>query len=124
VIPARIVRGEVVRLRTAAFVEAERVLGVPTARVVFGTVLPIAFRPALVASLALLAELIGLEAGLAFLGLGVQPPEPSLGKMIFDGLSFLGTAWWTSIPPAAVLFGLVLAVNGVGSWTASPRRLR
>jgi len=121
VIPARIVRGEVVRLRTAAFVEAERVLGVPTARIVFGTVLPMAFRPALVASLGLLAELVGLEAGLAFLGLGVQPPEPSLGKMVFDGLSLLGSAWWTSVPPAAVLFGLVLALNGVGSWTALRR---
>lgn len=118
VLPARIVREEVARLRTAAFVEAERVLGAGPAAIVFRTVLPMALRPALVTTLALLAELIALEAGLAFLGLGVQPPMPSLGKMVFDGLNLLGAAWWVSLWPAAVLAGLILAVNGVSALTA------
>ena len=56
-------------------------------------------------------EIVALEAGLSFLGLGVQPPDPGLGKMIFDGLNYIYSAWWMTFFPAAALFILVLVIN-------------
>ena len=68
---------------------------------------------AIVFAIGYLPEIIALEAGLSFLGLGVQPPQPSLGKMIFDGLNYIGAAWWMVVVPAAALFFIVLVVRGI-----------
>lgn len=111
VYPARIVRAEVMRTKTLPYVEASRALGSPEWRIIAKTILPACTSSALTFSLSYLPEIIGLEAGLSFLGLGVQPPDPGLGKMIFDGLSYLYSAWWTALFPAATLFLAVLAVN-------------
>jgi len=52
-----------------------------------------------------------MEAGLSFLGLGVQPPQPGLGKMIYDSIDYLHSAWWYALFPALLLFMIVLASN-------------
>jgi len=114
--PARLVRAEVIRTTNLEYVAAARALGSPEGRILFRTVLPACVATAVSVSLGYLPEIVGLEAGLSFLGLGVQPPEPGLGKMIFDGLSFIHSAWWMSVFPAALLFGLVLALNVFRAW--------
>jgi peptide/nickel transport system permease protein len=111
VYPARIVRAEVMRTKTLPYVEASRALGSPEWRIIAKTILPACTGAALTFSLSYLPEIVGLEAGLSFLGLGVQPPDPGLGKMIFDGLSYISSAWWLPLFPAAVLFLVVLGVN-------------
>lgn len=108
---ARIVRGEFIRIRNLGFVEAERALGASKGRLIFRTILPMSIQPALTASLYSLAELIALEAGLSFLGLGVQPPTPSIGKIVYDGLSYMFSAWWMPVFPGMALFVVVFLVN-------------
>lgn len=114
--PARLVRSEVLRTTKLDYVAAARALGCPEPRILLRTILPGCLGSAVIFSVSYLPEIVALEAGLSFLGLGVQPPDPGLGKMIFDGLSFIYSAWWISFFPAAMLFLLVLAVNG---WLAS-----
>lgn len=114
--PARIVRSEVIKTLPLDYVLAERSLGTPEWRILSVTVMPACIRSATTFSAAYLPEIIALEAGLSFLGLGVQPPNPGLGKMIFDGIAFISSAWWVAIFPAAMLFIVVLGVQLV-AWT-------
>lgn len=111
VYPARIVRAEVMKTKALPYVEAARALGSTEWRIITKVVLPACIGSAVTFSLSYLPEIIGLEAGLSFLGLGVQPPDPGLGKMIFDGLSYISSAWWIALFPAAMLFLLVLSIN-------------
>lgn len=108
---ARLVRAEVLKAKALDYVMAARAIGSPEWRIVVKTILPGCTGSAVTFSVGYLPEIVALEAGLSFLGLGVQPPEPGLGKMIFDGLSFIYSAWWISFFPAATLFVLVLAIN-------------
>lgn len=109
--PARIIRAEVARRREIAYIQAARALGVGEWRIVLGKLLPSATRPAILLSVSYLPEVIALEAGLSFVGLGVQPPDPGLGKMIFDGLPYVFSAWWLTVCPASTLFVVVLTIN-------------
>lgn len=111
VYPARMVRAEVLRVRRQPYVLASRALGRPEWQVLAYVVLPPCVGSAVTFSVSYLPEVVALEAGLSFLGLGIQPPEPGLGKMIFDGLAYLDPAWWIAFFPAALLFVLVLAVH-------------
>jgi peptide/nickel transport system permease protein len=115
--PARIVRAEVIKTLPLDYVLAERAIGNPEWRILFITVMPACVDAAILFSVGYLPEIIALEAGLSFLGLGVQPPQPSLGKMIFDGITYLGAAWWVAIIPAAALFLIVTGVQAV-AWYA------
>lgn len=111
--PARIVRAEVIKTATLDYVSAERALGTPEWKILLVTLIPACMNAAIVFAIGYLPEIIALEAGLSFLGLGVQPPQPSLGKMIFDGLNYIGAAWWMVVVPAAALFFIVLVVRGI-----------
>jgi peptide/nickel transport system permease protein len=115
--PARIVRAEVIKTLPLEYVSAERALGNPGWRILFITVVPACVDAAILFSVGYLPEIIALEAGLSFLGLGVQPPQPSLGKMIFDGMTYIGSAWWVAFVPAATLFAIVTGVQAV-AWYA------
>ena len=113
---ARLVRGQVLALRQAEFVVASRVVGVGAPRMIVRHVFPNALGPLSVAATFGVASAILLEAGISFLGLGVQPPAPSLGTMINEARSptvLQGLPWmWL---PAGVLIAItVLAVNFVG----------
>ncbi len=111
---SRLVRGEVLRLRDEGFVQAARGLGARPARIIGRHLLPNAAGPLLVAATLGVGDVILLEAGLSFLGLGIQPPTPSWGGMVLDARPLMVTAPWTAIFPGAAIVITVLAVNLLG----------
>ena len=111
---SRLVRGEVIRLRHEPFVQAAEALGASPWRIVTRHLLPNAAGPLIVAATLGVGEVILLEAGLSFLGMGVQPPTPSWGGMILDARPILLTAPWTSIFPGVAILVTVLAANLLG----------
>ncbi|MFM9105617.1 MAG: ABC transporter permease [Chloroflexota bacterium] len=111
---ARIMRGEVLSLREAEYVQAARASGVPDSRILVRHILPNAIAPALVMGSYYVALAIIVEAGLSFIGLGAQSPLPSLGVMIAEGRNYmLQNHWVTTIPGVAILL-IVLALNLLG----------
>ncbi len=111
----RLVRGEVLSLREREFAEAARALGFSRRRIIFRHLLPNAMGPVIVLATLGVGNIIVLEAGLSFLGLGVQPPTPSWGKMVADGMSALVQgAWWAATFPGMAVVLVVLAFNLVG----------
>lgn len=111
---SRLVRGEVVRLRHEPFVSGAEALGAGRARVMIRHLLPNAAGPLLVAATLAVGDVILLEAGLSFLGLGIQPPTPSWGAMILEAKPVLVTAPWTSLFPGFAIVITVLSVNLIG----------
>jgi peptide/nickel transport system permease protein len=111
---SRLVRAEVLHLRESEYVLAARALGGGAGRIMFQHLLPNAIGPLLVAATLGVGEVILLEAGLSFLGLGIQPPTPSWGGMIFDAREVLASAPWASVFPAIAIALTVLAANLVG----------
>lgn len=108
---ARLVRAEVRTVRARPFVEAARALGARPSRVLGLHILPHALAPALVAAALGVGNAIMLEAGLSFLGLGVQPPTPSWGNLIAAGRDALVVAPWIALAPAAAVAATVLACS-------------
>lgn len=108
---ARLVRAEVRSLRQRPFVEAAQALGARPARVLARHVLPTALAPALVATALGVGNAVMLEAGLSFLGLGIQPPTASWGNLIAGGREALVTAPWVALAPAAAVALVVLACS-------------
>lgn len=111
---ARLVRAEVLGLRTRAYVEAAAALGARHSRLLWRHVLPNALGPAIVGITLGVGSAILLESGLSFLGLGVQPPQPSWGNMIADGRTQIITAPWVSLAPGLALIATVLAATLLG----------
>jgi peptide/nickel transport system permease protein len=113
---ARIVRALFLSLREREFVLASRTVGVPNGRIIFRHMLPNAIAPVIVAATFGMANAIILEAGLSFLGLGVQPPTPSWGNMLTDAqsLTVLESMPWLWIPPGAMIALAVLSINFIG----------
>jgi len=111
---SRLVRAEVLRLKTLDFVLAAEALGASRRRVIFRHLLPNIAGPLAAATTLAVGDVILLEAGLSFLGLGVQPPTPSWGSMILDSKPYLTQAPWTSLPPGLAILVTVLAVNLIG----------
>lgn len=111
---ARLVRGEVQSLKHRDFVLAARATGVPVWRIMKRHLFP-HLVPILVVSATLnVAGTIGLEAGLSYLGLGVQPPVPSLGTIINDGAGVMDAQWWLTVFPGAAIVIAVLACHALG----------
>jgi peptide/nickel transport system permease protein len=111
---SRLARSEVRALRGRDFVQAARALGVPARRVLGRHVVPHLVPPMLVAATLAVGNVIALEAGLSYLGLGVQPPTASWGSIMQDGSDYLTTAWWTAAAPGVLVVLTVLAVNVLG----------
>jgi peptide/nickel transport system permease protein len=107
----RLVRAEVRSLRERLFVEAARALGSSPRRLVWRHLVPHALTPALVAAALGVGNAIMLEAGLSFLGLGVQPPVPSWGNMIAGGRDALVIAPWVALAPAVAVTVVVIAFS-------------
>jgi peptide/nickel transport system permease protein len=110
----RLVRGEALRLREEAYVRAAEALGASRRRIIFRHLLPNTAGPVLVAATLGVGEVILLEAGLSFLGLGVPLPTPSWGGMIFDAKSVLVAAPWAGIFPGLAIVITVLSANLFG----------
>ena len=110
----RLVRGEVLRLREETYVRAAEALGANRRRIIFRHLLPNTAGPLLVAATLGVGDVILLEAGLSFLGLGVQPPTPSWGGMILDAKSVLVAAPWAGIFPGLAIVVTVLSANLFG----------
>ncbi len=111
---SRLVRGEVLRIRQEPFVAAAIALGASPWRMITRHLLPNAAGPVLVAATLGVGDVILLEAGLSFLGLGIQPPTPSWGGMVLDARPYLSSAPWTALFPGAAIVATVLAVNLLG----------
>ena len=111
---ARIVRGEVLSLREREFVEATRALGFSRRRIILRHVIPNVLAPVIIAATLGIGNVIVLEAGLSFLGLGLEPPTPSWGSMVADGRDLLLNAWWISTFPGLAIVLTVVAFNLVG----------
>ena len=110
----RLVRGEVLRLREEAYVRAAEALGASRRRIIFRHLLPNALGPLLVAATLGVGDVILLEAGLSFLGLGIQPPTPSWGGMILDSKEVMVSAPWAGIFPGLAIVITVLSANLFG----------
>ncbi|CAH1673699.1 MULTISPECIES: ABC transporter permease [unclassified Chelatococcus] len=111
VVPARVVRGEVLAAREMEYVEAARAVGAPRPYIMFREILPNILSPVIVVSTIRMAHVIILEASLSFLGIGVQPPTASWGSMVADGRAFVLDAWWVSTFPGLAILALVLSIN-------------
>ncbi len=110
---SRLVRAEVLSLREREFVEAARALGARPWRVIVRHVLPGAIAVLLVSAALGVANVLLLEAGLSFIGAGVQPPVPSWGNMIADARDQLASAPWTSLFPGLAITAVVLSLHAV-----------
>lgn len=111
---ARITRASVLSVREEVFVRAAVSIGSSDTRIIRLHVLPNVAAPIIVQTSLSLAFAILSEAALSFLGLGVQPPQPSWGRMLFDGRGFVEQAWWMGFFPGLAIFVVVLSFNLVG----------
>lgn len=111
---ARLVRGEVLGVKGQPYVDAARSMGIPPGRILWRHVLPNAIGPAIVATTLGVGNAILLESGLSFLGLGIQPPQPSWGNMIAGGRDLIVTAPWVALAPGLALVLTVLACTLLG----------
>lgn len=111
---ARIIRGEVLSLRQRDFIEAARALGANDGAILIKHLLPNLIGPIIVFATLSLAGNILLESALSFLGVGIQPPTPSWGNMIQEGMAFYGVAWWISLFPGLAILITVVCYNLVG----------
>ncbi|HSY18326.1 MAG TPA: ABC transporter permease [Candidatus Acidoferrales bacterium] len=114
---ARIIRGQVLSLRSRAFVEASRTLGAGTPRILLRHIIPNIFGVAITYTALTLPAIILYESFLSFLALGVQPPMASWGTLIAEGVSQINPIriyWWLIVFPGAVLVATLLALNFLG----------
>jgi ABC-type dipeptide/oligopeptide/nickel transport system permease subunit len=111
---ARLVRGEFLSLREKEFVEAARALGASPARIIFRHILPNVLGTIIVSATLAVAAAILLETSLSYLGLGVQPPDTSLGLLISAYEGSFSTRPWLFWWPAVFIVGIALSVSFIG----------
>ncbi len=111
---ARLIRAEILSLKSREFVLASKALGGGDRHIIVRHLIPNGIGPVLVSFVFGVAGAILTEAGLSFLGLGVQPPDPSWGNIIMEGKAVMGVGWWVIMFPGLAIFITVLAFNLVG----------
>ncbi len=111
---ARLIRGQILKIREMEFVQSARAVGTPPVRLLLVHILPNALPPVIVEATFGIARAIVAEAGLSFLGLGVAPPTPSWGAMINDGRHFLFVAPHLTTVPGIAIMITVMAFNFLG----------
>jgi peptide/nickel transport system permease protein len=111
---ARVARASALSVRVEPYVQVSRTLGTGHLYILGRHILPNIAGPVIVQTSLSMAFAILSEAALSFLGLGIQPPEPSWGRMLFDAQGFVHRAWWMSVFPGAAIFVTVLAFNLIG----------
>jgi peptide/nickel transport system permease protein len=113
---ARVVRGEALLIRQQPYIDAARVTGASSPRIVVEHVLPNLFNIILVLASLQLGWVILIEASLSFLGAGVPPPAPAWGSMTALGRDYVVTAWWVPTIPGIAIMLSVLSLNLIGDW--------
>ena len=113
---ARVVRAEVLSIRETLFVESARSVGADALRIITRHILPNAAASIIVIATLQIGNLILFEASLSFLGVGVPVTTPTWGRMVFDGIEYVATAWWIALFPGIAVMLTVLATNLVGDW--------
>ncbi|MBL7994030.1 ABC transporter permease [bacterium] len=111
---SRIVRGQFLALREMEYIQAAHALGFSHSRIIFKHLIPNAFAPVIVAATLRLGGIILVEAGLSFLGVGVQPPTASWGNMVAEGRDMLIHGWWISTFPGLAIVLTVICFNVIG----------
>jgi peptide/nickel transport system permease protein len=111
---ARVVRGPVLSIKEREFVLAAKAIGVGNGRIMRNHILPNVVAPMIVQTVLSLSSAMLLEAAMSFLGLGTQPPTPSLGYMINNARIYMGMAPWLSIFPGLFIFIVVMSFNLLG----------
>jgi len=111
---ARLVRAEFLSLKERDFIQAARVLGGKDVRTIFRHILPNSLAPVLVNATLGIAGAILIESALSFLGIGIQPPDPSWGNMLTAGKDNIEIAWWLSFFPGFAIFITVMGYNMLG----------
>ena len=110
----RVAYGQTLRVSTLPFITASRLGGARSARLLFRHVLPNILAALVVVATIEFGLMVLFEAGLSFLGLGIQPPTPSWGAIMAVGRNYIASAWWIATLPGLCLFLLVLTVNVLG----------
>ena len=113
---ARVLRGEVLRIKQGDFVSLAVVAGASKGRIMFRHLFPSLINLMIVGATLGLGGVILGEAGLSFIGLGIPPPAPAWGQMCAMGRDYLYGAWWMSTLPGLAIFFVVLSVNLLGDW--------
>jgi peptide/nickel transport system permease protein len=111
-----VVRGEVLALRNREYVDAARLLGAGTGRILVRHILPNTMTPLIVITTFEVARIIIAEAALSFLGLGAGASSISWGTMMADGRKDLATSWWIATMPGIAIMLTVLTINLTGDW--------
>lgn len=122
---ARVTRGQVLSLKERDFILSARVIGTSPLGIMFRNILPNVASPLLVVGTLEFARIILLESALGFLGLGVQPPSPSWGRMLSEGRGYISDAWWVVLFPGLAISLSVMSVNFLGDFLRDyfdPRR--
>jgi peptide/nickel transport system permease protein len=112
----RVVRSHVMAVRSLAYVEVARLAGMKEISIILRHIVPGTLPLLAVTATANFSHAVLAEAGLSFLGIGVQPPTPDWGMMVSEGQSQLGAAWWISIFPGLALSIVLLCAQIIGDW--------
>ena len=113
---ARVARGQVLSIKNLEYIEAAQALGSSRLRLILRHILPNIMTPLIVLITLDLPRLVILESAMGFLGLGVQPPTPTLGNLLGEGQAYIFTSWWLVVFPGTVIAMLVVAFNLIGDW--------
>jgi peptide/nickel transport system permease protein len=113
---ARMVRSEVLSLKSREYIKAARTIGTSGAKIMLKHIMPNIIPTFIVVSTLSVASGILIEAALSFLGLGVQPPTVSWGIMLSDGRNYLATSWWMATFPGIAISLTVLGIMLLGNW--------
>lgn len=111
---ARVVQGATLSAANRDFVKASAALGAKPSRLLRKHILPELISPLVVVATLEVGLMILFEASLSFIGLGVQPPNPSWGSMLSTGQQYVNNAWWISTFPGIAIFLIVLSINTIG----------
>jgi peptide/nickel transport system permease protein len=113
---ARVAYAQTLQVATLPYIRAAEMAGARAPRILLRHVLPNIAGPLMVVATTEFGLMILFEAGLSFLGLGIQPPYPSWGSIMSEGQNYVARAWWMTVFPGLCLFGVVLCVNLLGDW--------
>lgn len=113
---ARLIRGEVLKIREEAFVAQARIIGSSSLRIMTRHIFPNVVNPLIVIATMNVGLVILMESALSYLGAGIPPPTPSWGGMVSDGRNLIDRAWWISFFPGLAIGLVVLSGNFLGDW--------